>query len=460
MMTNIITFVCMYPIIFIMYFVYRGQGKPNLHTLFGIRYSKEWLPDEEREQLESDYRRSMNRFLLQYSLLPLITLFIPYISINISFWMIWMMVVIVMSMAPYFKANRKLLALKKERCPQTDVSAPLYTELKQAGTIRRVSWKTFSLPIIVSILLAAFSFVYFFMQQLTVWGVTLAILAACTPCFYLAAICMDRMKTHVVSQNSDINVNYARARKNIFKDFWWHSSWLNNAYVAITLIILVLTHAHSSLMGSVLLWAVVIYSIIELALCMNMISKLQQLRKQYEKDMDLLSDSEEEYWIGGMFYYNPKSTKVMVDHPMGTGTTVNLATGAGKGTCVFAGLTFLSFPIICLWIILEEFTPISLTVKEELLIAHQLTDEYVIDVGTITELSLEEELPKVSRSSGTGMEHLKKGNYRSSTDGKIKIFLNPKNEYYLRVISEDTIYYLGGYDNAETLAVYEQLTED
>lgn len=459
-MTNFIFFIFMYPIILIMYFVYRGQGKANLHMLFGIRYSKEWLPDEEREQLEADYRRSMNRFLLYYSLPTLITFFIPYLSINLTFWMLWMTIIIVMSMAPYFKANRKLLTLKKERCPQNDVPAPVYSELKQAGTIRRVSWKTFALPVIVSMLLAAFSFVYFFIQQLTVWGVTLAILAACTPVFFLAAICMDRLKTHVVSQNSDINVNYARARKNIFKNFWLQSSWLNNAYVGITLIILVLTHSYTSLMGNVLLWAVVIYSMIELVLCMNMISKLQQLRKQYEKDMDLLSDSEEEYWIGGMFYYNPKSTKVMIDHPMGTGTTVNMATGAGKGTCVFAGLTFLSLPIVCLWVVLEEFTPISLAIREDMLIAHQLKDEYVIDVDTITELTLEEELPKVSRSSGTGMEHLKKGNYRSSTDGKIKIFLNPKNQYYLRVISEDTIYYLGGYDNAETLAVYEQLTED
>jgi len=264
----------------------------------------------------------------------------------------------------------------------------------------------------------------------------------------------------VVSQNSDINVNYTRARKNIFKDFWLYSCWLNNAYVGITLIILVLTHTYASLMGSVLLWAVVIYSIIELALCMNMINKQQLLRKQYEKDMDLFSDSEEEHWIGGMFYYNPNSTKVMVDHPMGTGTTVNMATSVGKGTCVFAILTFLSFPVVCLWVMLEEFSPISLSVKADMLIAHQLTDVYVIDVDTITELTLEEELPKVSRSSGTAMENLKKGSYRSSTDGKIKIFLNPKNQYYLRVISEDTIYYLGGYDNAETIAVYEQLTEN
>lgn len=459
-MTNILFFIFMYPIILIMYFVYRGQGKSELHMLFGIRYSKEWLPEEEREQLEADYRRSMNRFLLRYSLPTLITFFIPYVSINLSFWMLWMIVIIVMSMAPYFKANRKLLALKKERCPQNDVPAPVYVELKQAGVIRRVSWKTFALPVSISVLLAAISLVYFPLQELTVWGVTLAILAACTPAFYLAAICMDRLKTKVVSQNSDINVNYARARKNIYKDFWLYSCWLNNAYVAITFLILVLTHTYTSLMGSVLLWAVVIYSIIELALCMNMVNKQQQLRKQYEKDMDLVSDSEEEYWIGGMFYYNPKSTKNMVDHPMGTGTTVNLATGVGKGTCVFAGLTFLSLPILCLWLVLEEFTPISLSVKEDMLIAHQLTDEYVIDTDTITELTLEEELPKVSRSSETGMEYLKKGSYRSSTDGKIKIFLNPKNEYYLRVISEDTIYYLGGYDNAETLAVYEQLTED
>ncbi len=459
-MTNIILFICMYPILLILYFVYKNQGKSQLHMLFGIRYSQKWLPDDERELLETNYRRSMNRFLLQYSLLPIITLFIPYISINISFWMLWMTVVIVMSMVPYYKANRNLLALKKERCGHSAETFDVHAELKQAVTIRRVKWQSFAFPVVISTLLAAFSILYFYHLQLTVWGITIAVFASCTLVFYIIAICTDRLKTKAISRNSDMNVNYAKAVKNIYKDFWLYSSWLNTTYVATTFFILTITHSSASFTAGVILWGAVIYTVIELFLCMKMINKQQTLSKQYESEMDFISDEEEEHWIGGMFYYNPKNKNSTIDHPMGTGTTVNMATPAGKITCAFTGLVFLSFPILCLWLILEEFTPISLSVKDDILIARHLKNDYVIATDAITELTLEDELPKVSRTNGSSMENLKKGNYRNSEDGKIKILLNPQNQYYLRVISNDTVYYLGGYDDTETLAVYDLLTNN
>lgn len=459
-MTNIIFAIMMYPMLLILYFVQKFQGKPQLHTLFGIRYSREWLSEDEEQQLIADYRRSMNRFLLLWGFLPIVTFFIPYISIIITVWMLWMIAVIVMSMAPYFHSNRKLLALKKERCHEETTANLTYTELKQAGMIRRVKWQQFAVPMLISILLAIGSLIYFYQKDFLVHGIMLTTFAACTILFYLAAVCMDRMRTKVISSNSDINTNFARASKNIYKSFWIWSAWLNTAYTAVVFAILLITQSLNGIGVQIILWGAIVYSLIELLLGMRMLSKQQLLRKQYAKYMDLPSNNKEENWIGGMFYYNPKDTKSMVEHPAGNGTTINMATTAGKVTIGFTGILFLGLLIICLWVILEEFTPISLTLKDDSLIASHLKNDYVIATDTITELTLEDELPKVSRISGTAMEHLKKGNWRNADDGRIQILLNPQNKYYLRVVSDDIVYYLGGYNDEETLAAYELLTNE
>lgn len=457
-MTNFILFLTMYPIILILYFVYKAMGKTNSHLLFGIRYSKEWLNDEEVKQYETEYRHSMNHFLLKYSLLSLPALICPYHSLSVSYWMIWMIVVIVMSMAPYFKGNRKLLALKKERCG-LQVNEPLtYAELKQAGNVRCIKWQQFIGPISISILLAAISLFYFYQAQLPVLGITVGVLALCTPLLYLGAICTDRLKTKVISRNSDVNVNYARASKHIYKNFWIWSTWITTGYTAVIFATLALSHTFHVLTMNIMLWGTILYTLIILMFGMRMFGQQQSLRKQYERHMDLDITGNEESWIGGIFYYNPKDKRSMVENPMGTGTTVNMATPAGKVTLGFIGVMLISLVGICLWIILDEFTPISLNLQGEKVIAAHLKNEYIIDTDLITELSLENELPKVRRSSGTSMDHLKKGNFRNKEDGKILILLNPQNQYYLRIVADDTVYYLGGYDDTETLAVYSQLS--
>ncbi len=458
--TNIMMFIFMYPVIFILYFVQKGEGLAKSGYLFSIHYTKDWLSDTERSQFETEYRQSMNRFLLIYSLSPVITFFIPYTSISLSFWMLWMTAAIIASQTPYFKANRKLLALKKERVHQQETTAHIvYAEIKNAGMIRRVKLQQFIAPILIGILLAIFSIVYFYRQHLEVFSITNIIFALTTPFFYFFAVCMDKMKTKVVSSDSTVNVNYARACKHNYKNFWVACSWVNTGFIAVIVAVMTINITDNVFSTSVILWATIIYSIIVLLFCMRMVRNHQMLFKQYEKNMDLNYDEEEDAWIGGMFYYNPKDKHTMVSKRVGIGTTVNMATPAGKGFMGFTGLVFLSFPIMCIWIILLEFTPISLFVKNDTLIAQHLNRDYVIAVDTITNLSLENELPKSSKISGTGMDTLKQGTFRNTVDGRIQMFLNPQNQYYMRLVSNGVIYYLGGYDDAETLTVYEQLTQ-
>lgn len=68
----------------------------------------------------------------------------------------------------------------------------------------------------------------------------MVIFLLCNLTFYACAIWMDRMKTQVISSNSDVNVNYAGATKNLWKKFWVLNTWAMNAYMAAILVCLLL----------------------------------------------------------------------------------------------------------------------------------------------------------------------------------------------------------------------------
>lgn len=80
---------------------------------------------------------------------------------------------------------------------------------------------------------------------------------------------------------------------------------------------------------------------------------------QYADKMDMPDTDDEHAWIGGIFYYNPKDTHTIVSKKIGMGTTINMATPAGKATALIKIIALLNIPICCVWVMLEEFTPIS-----------------------------------------------------------------------------------------------------
>lgn len=457
---NIIFFVTMYPIVFLLYYIFKVEGKAKPHMLFGIRVSEEWLSKAENEALQEDYRHKMNRYLLIVALVPLLTLLIPYFSISFTIWMVWLLAAIVVFMLPYAMGNRKLKQIKQDRCVAVLNSGIIYTEIKQAGSVRTVKKTSFLLPNLLCIGMAVFSLFRLHEERFELYSILIITFASCTPLFYLCALWMDRIKTRVISTDSDVNVNYARAHKKLWKDFWSLCIWMNTLFTAGILIIALLKTFAYDFAVHVILWGSILYCILLLGECGHVWKKKVRLDKQYADKMDMEDGDDENFWIGGILYYNPNDTHTMVNKKMGIGTTTNMATPAGKALVLISMIAILSIPVCCVWMMLEEFTPISLTITDDTLVAEHWKTDYKIPVNTIKDVTLLETLPRTSKVNGTGMDNLKKGTFRTAADGKVQCFLNPQNGVFLRFTSGDTIYYISGYDDAETMEIYELLSGD
>lgn len=463
MIVNMLMLVAMYPMMMIVCFVMYTSMKPKNGMAFGCKVSVERLQDESIKEIERQWAVEMKRNIVIVALIPFTAFLTTYASIQITIWSMWCFVLIVMLEYPFVKANTRVKEVKRGMGWYNPEKPEEYIELKAAGEVRRVKVSTFLAPFAVSVLAVAAVYGLSLVENGIVkntgyvqgFGVVIIMFALLNLLILLVAQWMDRQKTEVISTQSDVNINYARARKNIWKDFWLASSWATTGYVWICAISLILDVRFDL----AVLAGCVVYSLVLLGLLFPVIRKLRAVDARYEKERDIVTDGDDDrYWIWGLLYYNPADKHSMVSMRNGMGTTMNMATKVGKAWCIVGALAILSVPILCGWVIFEEFTPISLSINGDEVHAVHVKTEYELPVAEIGNVELIEELPKLTKSVGSAMGSLKKGTFVvRGTGEKCELLLNPQNEIFIKVEYADRVYYLGGRTDEETMAVYEKL---
>lgn len=462
MILNIILFVGLYPVLFILYFVMKNTAKVQNGILFGAAMKKDWLSEEAIEQIIAEFYKEMKKVLLIFAVIPVICFLTPYVSIQFTIWMVWMLAMIVGVNVPLAHANKKIKDLKMERGWYEDTKAEEYTEIKAAGQIRRVKFAQFAAPIFLSIF--AGIFVYLIpgvlgyriadIDRVLPFRSIIVVFALTTLLFYGVAVWMDKRKTEVVSNDSDVNVNYTRAKKNIWKNFWLVSAWINTLFT----LILAAALFTDTAFGSVTLWGAIIYTVVICMLFFPLMRKLSQVERAYWKKMNVDFKTEDDRcWIWGTFYYNPKDRHSMVNKRVGVGTTINMATTTGKVFTVISVVSLAIIPISCVWMIMLEFTPISLKMSENNVVAEHLKVDYEIPVAAIDSVELIYEKPEWSKVSGVAMDNLDSGTFYEFNVGKCEAFMNPQNAVFLRIQAEGVTYYMSGADDEETMQVYEEI---
>ena len=465
MTVNMLMMIAMYPMMMIVCFVMYTSMKPKNGMAFGSKISAERMKDESLKEIERQWAAEMKRNTIITALLPLTAFFLPYVSIQITIWTMWCFVLIVLLEYPFIKANKRVKELKRSKGWYNPEKTEEYIELKAAGEVRRVKRKTFFAPFAVSMIAVVLIYGLAFFENAIIknkayiesFGMIILMFALLNLLFLMAAQWMDKQKTEVISTKSDVNVNYARAKKNIWKDFWLQSSWITTVYVWLCAISL----AFQMRFDLTVLWGSVIYSAVLIFLLFPVIKKLREVEICYEKERDMEEIGDDDrYWIWGTIYYNPADTHSMVTQRNGMGTTINMATKAGKVWAVVGIVGILICPLLCGWLMFEEFTPISLAIKEDEIHANHLKTEYELPVEAIETFELVEELPKMTKSVGSAMETLRKGRFIvRGTGEKCELFLNPQNEVFLKIEMEGKTYYLSGRTDEETRTVYEVLVD-
>ena len=463
MILNIVLLVAMYPMMMaVCYFMYNSM-KPKNGFAFGCTVSAVRMKDETLKEIEREWAAEMKRNIVITALLPFTAFFVPYVSIQMTIWTLWTFVLIALLEWPFIKANAKVKDLKRGMGWYDKENPEEFIELKAAGEVRRVKVSTFMVPILVSMLAVVAVYGLTFVENGIIknvgyvqdFAIIILMLAILNLLFLWVAQWMDRQKTEVISTLSDVNINYARAKKNIWKDFWLQSSWTTTVYVWVCALSLIF----SVRFDLAVLAGCVVYTLVVTALLGPVMRKIREVEAHYEKERDIMVDGDDDrYWMWGLVYNNPKDKHTMVSQRVGMGTTINVATKAGKVWWGVTLIVMLSLPVLLGWLIFEEFTPISLSIKEDELHANHLKLEYELPVEEIEKLELVDALPKTTKLVGSAMDSLVKGTYRiKGTGEKCILFLNPENENFLRFEVEGQTYYMSGFDDEETRMIYEKI---
>lgn len=455
MALQIIFSITMYPILLILYFVLRGVGEAKNGYSFGLRMKAEWMKDTKVQEILQEYRKELKQMTIVLAVIPLVTFLIPYFSISFTIWMIWLLAVIAVPMIPYVRANQHLREVKIARGWMKQSGASNRTEMKQAGKVRRVKTISFLLPMILSAAAAVFSVIEFHEKGLAALSGIVVTFALCTPLFYIVAVIMDRQKIEVISDDSNINLNYARAKKNIWKNIWLMIVWINTIF---TIAAAMIFHVDELAVDGILIGSI-IYTIFVMGALLWGWNRQQAVDARYQAKRDAAEQEEDDaHWLWGMFYYNKNDKHVMVNQRAGIGTTMNMATPVGMGMMILGvGILILVVPLSCLWLILEEFTPIQLTVANQVLVAEHLHVEYEIPLQDMETVTLVEETPVWSKVSGTGMDTLSKGKFHIRNEGDCEVLLNPQNAVFLQIKTADETYYMSAPQDEQTKDIYKEL---
>lgn len=272
---------------------------------------------------------------------------------------------------------------------------------------------------------------------------------------YGMALWMDRQKTQVISSDSDVNVNYTRAKKSLWKNTWLGMAWMNTGYTAVTAVLFVFDRSTLGL----LTWATLVYTAAQIGFVLLHMKKNDRIDVCYEEKREEPYDAaaEDDAWIGGVIYYNKKDKRTIVSQRIGIGTTTNLATTTGK-VLDMIGLVMIVvvIPFCCIWVMLEEFTPLQLAVEGEALVAQHLRTVYELPLTDIEEITLIEELPPLRKLSGNGMENIYEGTFRNEGE-RCEVFLNPQNGVFLQIETAEETYYMSASEDAVTKEIYENV---
>lgn len=454
-----IMFLCVASVLlFNLFYMYPLKWKEKKFIL-GVKSRKEFKEEETAKKIDEIVERTHKQAMMitiACFAISGILLLIKGMMMQTFFWTLFVFITITVDMIPYISGHSALMSLKKSLGIKSGDGINL-VDLKLSGKVHALKPVSVIvpnvlgfIPVITALLLDLKLIV---VDGNRIAGSFLTTLIIGTFWFMgilitLFAFVMDNMRNEVISSDSDVNANYNRAKKKNAADLNIGFIWISVIYTVITAGGFFFYYSEMLMVG-----ALVVYMLLMFADVFVFIHFDKKIEARYLKETELLTD-DDEYWIAGMFYYNPKDKRMNVEKRAGVGATVNFAHPGGKivGIIGIGGMLLALGSLV--WMGLLESTPISLRVEDSKVICHQLRDEYVIPFDDIASAEYGDDITShtVIRVAGVGMDTLLKGNFSVDGINGCTLFLNPQEKEFIKLVTKSgKIYYIGGGSAAETL---------
>ena len=279
--------------------------------------------------------------------------------------------------------------------------------------------------------------------------------------FFWCYLVAKRLKTHVWSENSEINVTINCERQRVWSQFWVITAYWDSVACVIGWTLFNLPESGSSLFMAV----TILEGFAELVLVVFSNSSLRRFRERVltVDKVPVLTDDDEYWkdsWFAGMIYCNPNDSSTMVEKRMGSGTTPNLATKKGRAF-YYGGMAFAAVVIIGISALLL-FSDFSTTTMRIDGASHTVAIDTAFygtkfDGASVKSVTLLDSIPNSSRTNGSDDGYSAVGHFTVDGYGPSLLYIHENKPPYIVVRLSDKYIFYNEQTREQTETVYRQL---
>ena len=474
---RIIMISCMLIMFIVMFASLSSANKPKKNMFMAVTLPYDVLESDFIKEIQKEYKSLCNKVYI-IMLLTAIPCIFPFwifknITVYIFYMLIWCLVFSYYGIIPFKLMNRKVKAEKSKNNWFVGEKKVVYCDTKTTllKNSMPISNKYFLIPILIGIIPLIMSIKNFSSENIVFLVVAILNLGVILLMFYIAKI-FNKNKLKTYSTDSKINFILNKTEKRMVSIYF-----LINAIVE-SLIILVFyliffEYIDIEFFNIIIISTVVLSSIVALGFIYikKKINDLDEELTSKNKNSEIIVD-DDDYWIDGIYYYNPNDSSKMVNSRFGYNMTYNMATKHGyfmtkKLDKIVLGATFLLMIILMLP---SEFATSSISFNDNSpnISISSFPYSYDLDYNDIESITITNEpISFKLRTNGIATDTKCIGNFKSDKYGKCRVYLyfdgednNPK--YIVMKLKNNKFDYLiyNTKDDKNTEKVYSKLQKN
>lgn len=402
-------------------YIMTNNAKFKKNIAVGVTFIEEGKRDEEVISRLNRYKKQVKMITVVLLLAVIPGVFVSKFWILLTYYLVWTDVTIFIYAIPFYLCNKDLKAIKKRRGWVQHSGEKVEIDMENIPNFKEISPLLFIIPCIVSLLPL-------------IWDRTFYVLyitsAASVLVFWFSYRYFYRNRSEKVNEEKDLTRVLTQIRHYNWSKIWIVASWMTIPLSFSGLLFI----SHPAL-------ALTLIFLVTAVICVEAVGIEIKLRKMQEKltkgsGVGAIVD-EDDKWIGGMIYYNPNDSRLIVNERVGMNTTLNLARTSGKVITLFLLILILALPFTGPAMNVYYKQPIKIEVTKDEVEASQGITNYRIKLSDIKNVELIDELSDdLVRVNGTSFDDLLKGDFR---DGKenLTLMLRPNSKPFIRITDKN-----------------------
>lgn len=421
MLFNILMWASIFWIAPFLGYLMTNNAKFKKNIAVGVTFMEEGKQDAEVIARLNRYKKQIKMITIVLLLAIIPGVFVSKFWILLTYYLVWTDVTMFIYAIPFYLCNKDLKAIKKRRGWVQHSGEKVEIDMENIPNFKEISPLLFIIPCIVSLLPL-------------VWDRTFYVLyitsAASVLVFWFSYRYFYRNRSERVNEERDLTRILTQIRHYNWSKIWIAASWLTIPLSFSGL--LLISHPFMAL---------ALIFIATGAICIEAVAIEVKLRKMQERltkgsGVGAIVD-EDDKWIGGMIYYNPNDSRLIVNERVGMNTTLNLARTSGKVITLFFLILLLALPFTGPTMNVYYKQPIKIEVTKDEIQAVQGISNYHIKLTDVKNVELINELPDdLVRVNGTSFDDLLKGDFRNGNEN-LTLLLRPESKPFIRVTDKN-----------------------